>query len=78
MPCPKFAAAAAVGLKVEAHVGARSLSHFVLMVFYSFLFLHLLVFASEDSRYHMGGSTVMTPDVVCHFQGHNRLFDASF
>ena len=78
MPCPKFVVVSAVGLKVEAHVGAKSLSHFVLMVFCSFLFFHFLVFASEDSRCHMGGSTVMTPDVVCHFQGHNRLFDASF
>ena len=45
----------------RAHVGARSLSHFVLRVFYCFLLSLSLVLASEGSRSGMGRSDVVIP-----------------
>ena len=47
-------------VEIEAHVGARSLSYFVLGVFYYFLISLSLVLVSEGSRSGMGRSDVVT------------------
>ena len=47
-------------VETKAHVGAKSLSHFVLGVFYYFLISLSLVLAPEGSRSGMGRSDVVT------------------
>ena len=60
VPCPKFVVMPAVGLKIEARFGAKSLSHFALMVFYYFFISPSLVLTSEGSCSGMGRSDVVT------------------